>query len=157
MLPKKTLEIILVENNNGKTAQTKSRKIININNFPEYSGAYVIRYENYCVSRLNGKSTILKIGCTIKSFKERFKNYNHQSEITTQDQEWNLYKILRDRTQKTNVRVMYFLAHFTHKDKILIDFYSSDTEKTPQDLEQDLIKKYLDQHWELPPLNFGMK
>ncbi|RNM04634.1 hypothetical protein [Dickeya undicola] len=155
MTPFYTVKLTLIENKKGKTLETQLRKIININEFPDAIGAYIIRYENHCISRLNGKSTILKIGCTTKSFKNRFKNYNHQSDITIPG--WNLYEILRTRTQKTNARVMYFLAHLSQGDNILIDFYLSDTEKKPQDLEQLLIKEYIEQHWELPPLNFGMK
>ena len=52
---------------------------------------------------------------------------------------------------------MYFLAHTAHRDKIDVDFYTAPTDVESVKIEYELIKSYMSQHGELPPLNFGMK
>lgn len=74
--------------------------------------------------------------------------------MTTPDVD--LYEKLSLRTQKTNIRIMYFLSHHKHQDEIVIDFYFSTLDE-PKSLEYKLIKNYMESHGELPPLNFGMK
>ncbi|MBA0166811.1 MULTISPECIES: hypothetical protein [Pectobacterium] len=157
LTPIHTLPLILIQNSGGRSSQTQERKKIDISEFPDGVGAYVIRYLDYSIPRFIKASPILKIGCTTDSFKGRFKNYNHQSDMTLPDV--NLYEQLKIRSQKTNVRIMHFLAHNKHQDEIVIDFYLStpDNEKSPKTLEHELIRNYLEIHGELPPLNFGMK
>ncbi|RRO02584.1 hypothetical protein [Pectobacterium aquaticum] len=153
-VPTLTLPLILIENSNGYSSQTRERKKIDISGFPEEIGAYVIRYQQHPIPRLIGTSPILKIGCTTDSFRKRFNNYNHQSDMTIPDVD--LYEKLKLRTQKTNIRIMYFLSHHKHQDEIVIDFYFSTLDE-PKSLEYKLIKNYMESHGELPPLNFGMK
>ncbi|AYO19654.1 hypothetical protein D0856_05710 [Vibrio owensii] len=69
----------------------------------------------------------------------------------------DLLESLKLRSQKTNVRLMHFLAHVTHPDEIVIDFYRAGKSQSPNELEYMLIKEYFLSHNELPPLNFGMK
>ncbi|RRO22561.1 hypothetical protein [Pectobacterium aquaticum] len=76
-VPTLTLPLILIENSNGYSSQTRERKKIDISGFPEEIGAYVIRYQQHPIPRLIGTSPILKIGCTTDSFRKRFNNYNH--------------------------------------------------------------------------------
>ncbi|WP_379058978.1 hypothetical protein V6M93_00575 [Pectobacterium brasiliense] len=157
LTPIYTFPLILIQNSGGRNFQTQERKKIDTTEFPDGVGAYVIRYLNYPIPRFIKTSPILKIGCTKDSFKGRFKNYNNQSDMTLPGV--NLYEQLKVRSQKTNVRIMHFLAHNKHQDEIVIDFYlsTSDNEKSPEALEHELIRNYLEVHGELPPLNFGMK
>ncbi|WP_036799524.1 hypothetical protein [Photobacterium marinum] len=152
---KNTETLTLVSNSGGRTEETRKRKIIETSNFKNEIGAYVIRYKSHKIPRFSGYSSILKIGCTTDGFQNRFKNYNHQSDMTVVGTD--LLECLKVRSQKTNVRLMHFLAHVDHPDEIVIDFYSSDEEHSPEELEYALIKDYFLAHNELPPLNFGMK
>lgn len=88
---------------------------------------YVIKYKNRKINRFFGEGGILKIGCTEDRLKKKFKYYNHQSDMTVKGD--ILYLALKERSQKTNVRLMYFLAHDSGNDDIIVDFYESGSDK----------------------------
>ncbi|WP_205230776.1 hypothetical protein [Azospira oryzae] len=155
MKPTKTVELFLIKNSNGRTEATRNRRIIDVGEFPDEIGAYVIRYRTHKVPRFFGFSEILKIGNTVDSFKNRFRNYNHQCDLTVAGSD--LYEALKTRSQKTNIRLMYFLAHTNHPSPIDVEFYYASPSSQPTEMEYELIRTYMTQHGELPPLNFGMK
>ena len=150
-----SLSLNLRLNHRGRSAMTRKRKVIDLAEFTDEKGAYVIRYKKRKINRFMGVSNILKIGCTEDSFKRRFQYYNHQADMTVTGSD--LYLALKERSQKTNVRLMHFLAHTSGKDRIVIDFYVAAHAQSPKEIEYALIKKYIQKHKELPPLNFGMK
>lgn len=150
-----SLPLNLRPNYRVRSALTRKRKVIDLEGFTDEKGAYVIRYKTRKISRFTGSSNILKIGCTEDSFKRRFQYYNHQADMTVTGSD--LYIALKERSQKTNVRLMYFLGHTSGEDEIFIDFYVATSAQSPKNIEYVLIKKYIQKHKELPPLNFGMK
>lgn len=154
MKPNKTIPLSLILNSRGRYERTRQYRMIDTKEFTDKPGAYVIRYKNYNISRFVGSSPIIKIGSASKGLKNRFDNYNHQKDITAEGT--NLVDFLF-RSQKTNVRLMHFLAHHKHKDSIVVDIYYNRKTKDSKSIELELIKDYLELHKELPPLNFGMK
>lgn len=155
MKPKKTVTLSLRPNIKGRSEETRKRLLIDISVFPEDIGAYAIRFEKQRINRFKGESNILKIGCTEAGFKNRFQNYNHQSDMTVKGSD--LYLALKERSQKTNVRLMHFLSHRDCADQIMVDLYFTKSGEEAKQLEYSLIKNYIMKHGELPPLNFGMK
>ena len=151
----KVVELNLRPNINGRDENTRKRKLIDVSVFPEEIGAYVIRFKTHRFNRFKGESKILKIGCTEAGFRNRFKNYNHQADMTVKGSD--LYLALKERSQKTNVRLMHFLSHNGHSDQIMVELYFTKSSDEAKEVEYTLIKKHLISHGELPPLNFGMK
>lgn len=151
--PDRTVDLKLVPNTGGRSAEIRKRRRIDVNEFPENKGVYVIRYRDKQIPRLRGMSPIIRIGqaAAAEGFKKRFVEYNSQQDITTSG--LSLFDLLEQRSQKTNVYLMYFLTHWAEYSEIVVDLYFADTGQTQ--LERTLLRDYLEQHHEYPPLNSG--
>ncbi len=99
---------------------------------PEDNGVYVLRQAGgKLFGRLKGASDILYIGSSIcqGGLKQRLSHYFHPGP-----------------TQWTNLRINSFLSKY----KMEIAWFVCDE---PVNLEHSLLKRYLDDHDELPPFN----
>src|SRR5438552_13364627 len=121
--PNQTVPLTLVPNSNGRSTGTKARLRIDTGGFPSSKGAYVVRFKNRPIARLNGASPILRVGtaCSWGGFRERFRQYNHQQDVTISKK--SLFDLLEERCQKTNVYLMYFLSRWADKEPIEVDLY----------------------------------
>ncbi len=154
--PDATYPLSLVYNRRGKSEASKKQLLIDTTALPESPGAYVVRYLSYEIPRLIGKSAILKIGSASISVRDRFDNYNHQKDVTTEGAD--LFSLLANRSQKTNVRLMHFLAHHKHPSDLVIDVYiNAPAKESAEAIEATLLRRYLEEHGELPPLNYGTR
>jgi len=69
----------------------------------------------------------------------------------------SLIDLLRERTQKTNVYLMYFLSHWAVGESFEVDLYFASQNKGAIALEKQFLQHYLNLHHEFPPLNRGME
>lgn len=103
-----------------------------IKNAPQQHGIYIIRMANgQRFGRLNGESDILYIGCTRcrGGLRQRLFQYFHPGS-----------------TQWTNRRINEIMKKYP----IEVAWHPC---QNPQNLEHSLLKKYLEDHDELPPFN----
>ncbi len=156
MSPDKTTELKLVPNEGGRSEVTKKRLLIDLSDFCDTCGAYVIRFDRRSVPQLRGESTTLKIGETTDGFLNRFSNYNHQYALTCTDV--SLSQALIDGgSQRTNAYLMCMLPLLLTWDRIFVDFYFASSDLTTTELQRALLNAYLDTHLEAPPLNLGKR
>ena len=126
------------------------RRRICCDTFPcDKSGAYIIRFADRTIGRLVGESPVIRIGdCERLSFRDRFRSYNNKCDVVV----WNgsLSAVMRQWTAgRTEAHVMCLLCQLaTHP--LAIDFYFGQS-------EAKYLDRYLDAHWELPPLNFSRR
>ncbi|MCP4607024.1 MAG: hypothetical protein GY847_42010 [Proteobacteria bacterium] len=122
------------------------------NEMPDSGGVYIVRYAEKTISRVKGKSSILKIGQS-KNFVNRFNNYNGKRSATAAC--YKKLSDLRDVVEKawTEWHLMWLTYHESKKNKLVIDFY---IDSNPQELERARIMGVLDEHLELPPLNLNL-
>lgn len=146
----------LIPNSGGRTPEARLQLVIDTSPFPTNPGAYVIRYNGHMIPRLKGFSPILKIGKSDRraGFKERFRQYNHQKDVTVS--KVPLCDLLAERPQRTNVAIMYYLAHQAISAPVVVDLYA-ETAGGPDAylIERALLRRYMEEHFELPPLNTG--
>jgi hypothetical protein len=155
--PNSTVTLNLIPNSNGRSDATRRRLLIDTAGFPCDRGAYVIRFTGKQVHRLEGASPILRIGSADSAggFAERIRQYNHQCDVTVCTQ--SLVDLLMERSQKTNVYLMYFLSHWAAEESFEVDLYFASQHSRPLVLEKQLLQEYLNLHHEFPPLNRGMR
>jgi len=153
--PTKTVLLKTKLNLNGRTELSRTQLLIEVDDLPEWAGAYVVRYATHFINRHTSSSPILKIGEAAKGIRYRFENYNHQTTVTIDTR--NVVDIMLERSQTTNVRLMHYISHNTIKSDIYIDCYALNPGQTAKQLEFALLREYFDAHNELPPLNFGFK
>lgn len=126
-------------------------RIIRTDVFPDSLGVYVLRHERRQITRLRGESPILKTGSTLKGFRNRFDNYNHQRDATRVPA--RLFSHYMDWRARSNAHVLYFLAHWRDADHpIMADLYFTTDARS---LERELLDAYFLVHGEYPPLNTG--
>ena len=142
MLPDKSLGIRFTP-----CPRCDTRRSIDLTDFPNASGVYVIRLASGMIRRLRGESPILKIGDTDVGFDNRFVQYNRKSNET--DTRHSLYEVMEIQQKgRTDAYVMAVLSRLA--EPIAVDFYYNATEK-------DFLARYLGEHWEVPPLNLALK
>ena len=103
-----------------------------IRHVPKHPGVYVIRNsQGRCFGRLKGKSDILYIGSTQakNGLRQRLQQYLHPGP-----------------TQWTNRRINQLVEKYQME-------VSWSLSSEPRNFEHQLLKKYLNDHDELPPLN----
>lgn len=108
-----------------------------IKNAPTQSGVYVIRIQKgQCFGRLCGKSDIIYIGKTKakKGIKERL-SYYFSSRAKSSKRRFITEKRIYQLSKKYHLEISWYPT------------------KKPLDLEMRLLKKYVHDHDELPPLN----
>ncbi len=98
---------------------------------PSESGVYVLRL-NRSFGRLKGESDILYIGSTSDIYQRIVENY------------------LEGRGGKTTQRIRYYIFDREYLELIEISWVTS---INPKQLEEELLKKYEEEHHELPPWN----
>lgn len=156
MVPHKTIELKLRPNVHGRTEETRKRLRIDLSEFCQTCGAYVIRFDKRLIPRLVGENSILKIGETTDGFLNRFNNYNHQDSLTCAQITLS-QALLRGATQVTNAYLMFMLPRLRELDRVFIDFYFASPSLTTEALQETLLSAYLDAHLEAPPLNLGKR
>lgn len=139
-------ELVIEINPRGRCG----RRRIRCESFPsDSSGAYVIRFADRTIGRLQGESPVLRIGdCEKLSFRDRFRSYNNKCDVVT----WtgSLSAVMRQwENGRTEAHVMSLLCQLSSH-PLAIDFYVGRS-------ESEFLDKYLDTHWELPPLNFSRR
>ena len=149
------LELKLMLNSRGRTAESRRYCLIDCAELPDRSGVYVLRYSGHSLTRMRGESPILKIGKADSSIRNRFENCNHMRHITMETK--NLIDLLDELPQKANVRLMHFLAHERHPTPIVVDCHFPKGQETPIDILRQLLREYFTAHRELPLLNFGLR
>jgi hypothetical protein len=126
-------------------------RVIRTDVFPSDVGVYVLKRAQRPIPRLRGESPILKIGSTVKGFRSRFDEYNHQRDVTRVPP--RLFTEYMDRRQRSNAHFLYFLAHWREPEHpIVADLYFS---ADPRSLEYEFLSEYFLVHGEYPPLNTG--
>lgn len=113
-------------------------------NLQEESAIYMFISRNP-INRLVGKSPILKIGET-NNFKRRMKSYFYLNDISTienNSKRQTAYRVRRYLENHSNMGVSVYFKEFPKEDL--------------KEKESELLKKYLDKHYELPPLNMSAK
>jgi len=108
---------------------------------------YIFLYE-IDIHRLVGKSPILKIGETL-DFKKRMSRYFNER---------NIEKLEKSDRRKTAFRLRNFFDNKAENNIRLL--YKSFPNASKKDLiieERKLLKKYMEEHLETPPLNMGLK
>ena len=98
---------------------------------PSEPGTYVLRL-NRSFGRLRGQSDILYIGSTSNIYHRIIENY------------------LEGRGGKTTQRIRYYIFDREYLELIEISWVTTDN---PKQLEEELLKKYEEEHHELPPWN----
>lgn len=144
--PDMTCELVIEPN----PRSSGGRRKIRCETFPaDKSGAYVIRFTSRTVGRLVGESPVIRIGdCERLSFRDRFRSYNSKCDVVA----WSgsLSAVMRQWTAgRTEAHVMCLLCQLAAH-PLAIDFYFGHS-------EAEWLDKYLDAHWELPPLNFSRR
>ena len=150
-----SLELKLIGNVRGHTAESRKYLLIDCAGFPDRPGAYVLRYSGHSVTRMCGESPILKIGKADAGIQDRFRNYNHMRHVTMETK--SLIDLLDELPQPANVRLMHFLAHETHRSTMVVDCYFAQAAKSPGEIKTQLLREYFTRHHEFPPLNFGLR
>ena len=114
---------------------------------PSHSVVYIFLLEKE-VNRLQGSSPILKIGETT-NFKSRMARYFNVKDIQQ----------IKDKPKRqTAYRLRKFIDSKDTKDiKLLYKITSKTSKKDLQNEEKRLLKLYLNEHLETPPLNMGMR
>ncbi len=110
-----------------KLTDIRSGKIVP----PSKPGVYVLRLE-HSFGRLKGESDILYIGSTDNIQHRIIENY------------------LGGRGGKTTQRIYYYIFRRKYLESIEISWVISNC---PKQLEKELLKKYEEEHHELPPWN----
>ena len=105
------------------------------NDMPKKSGVYVIILKNERICRLEGESDILYIGSTRGKggLRNRFSHYRNPG-----------------RSQNTNIKINNYI--FKREPHITI-YWKIIENEDPRKEEGELLKKYSEEHGELPPLN----
>ena len=144
---------------NGKTAgrlqvlNSELKEFKEVKNFrdnykslPSHGAIYIFLYDGE-INRLQGSSPILKIGETT-NFKKRMERYFNVKDIQ---------QIKEKPKRQTAYRLRKFIdSKETSEIKL---YYKAATKKTKVELrneEKRLLKMYLSEHLETPPLNMGM-
>jgi hypothetical protein len=97
---------------------------------PQDPGVYVLRLKaGTMFGRLKGLSDIIYIGKTERKLRNRIRGYLHPG-----------------RTQWTNIRVNKLLGRYSLE-------FSWSRDRNPKAREHGLLRRYLSEHDELPPLN----
>lgn len=116
------------------------------NNFKDFNdrGAIYIFASEKSVDRLVGKSCILKIGET-KNLRKRMANYFRVK---------NLEEIVHKPKRQTAFRLRNYLDKHGDTFKLYVKYYDQAKLKSK---EKELLTMYLNFHYEVPPLNMGLK
>ena len=117
------------------------------NNFKDFNGrgAIYIFVSEKSVNRLVGKSCILKIGET-KNLRKRMANY-----FRVKSPE----EIVHKSGRQTAFRLRNYLDNHGDTFKLYVKY--CDQAELLKSKEKDLLTMYLNYHYEVPPLNMGLK
>jgi hypothetical protein len=128
-------EVKMLKNSKGEYEFYKGLKIVPV---------IYIFVSKEPIKRLVGESPILKIGQT-KNFKNRMKTYFSVLDLNS---------IIDNSKRQTAYHLRNYLDNKA-KSEIKLYFKECITEKL-KDEEKELLKVYLDKHYEVPPLNMGL-
>jgi hypothetical protein len=113
------------------------------NELPQESGVYIF-VSSKNIPRLVGSSTILKIGETL-NLKLRMKRYFNLS----------LSRLSKSPKRRTAFILRNYLDNCSNSKVTLL--FKPIKENSLLKEEKRLLKKYFDEHYEVPPLNMGLK
>lgn len=101
---------------------------------PKSPGVYILRMKNAeQFARIKGNTDILYIGST-SNLKSRFNGYNNPG-----------------KSQYTNLKVNNFVKNFKHEAEFM--WKVEEGLESAKSSEHELLRRYLNEHHELPPLN----
>lgn len=150
--PDKTVDLRFKDNEGSPYPDYRTRKLIDLTEFPPVSGVYVVRYRDKVFGRLRGSSSVLKVGEAQNLF-SRFWSYNNKKEASTIDK--TLSELLQwCNNARTEFHFMWLLPRLIDAgDAIQIDLYYCSETKIR---ETQFLLACLDDYLDLPPLNLKL-